>query len=80
MGGIKGTEMKYLLLCVTIVVASGCKPVGSPSAADEYTTRIIACAATAGYPGDYDEQADMRCRNGVNCEFHLPSCIPGGGK
>ena len=54
---------------------TGCQGVKSPTAADDYTTRIIACAATAGYPGAYDHAADMRCRNGVNCEFGLPSCV-----
>ncbi len=54
---------------------TGCRPATAPSAADDYETRIIACAATSGYPGAYDYAADMRCRNGVNCEFGLPSCV-----
>ncbi len=67
--------MVFVALCGVAHCGTGCKGVSSPSAADDYTTRIIACAATAGYPGAYDHAADLRCRNGVNCEFGLPSCV-----
>jgi len=70
--------MKYLLLLVVAAGALVACPVPPMSPeADAYTTAIIACAATAGYPGAYDYDSDMRCRNGVNCQFKLPSCIGG---
>lgn len=50
---------------------TGCLPASSPSVEDDYTTAIIACAATAGYPGAYDHAADMRCRADVDCKFGL---------
>lgn len=39
-----------------------------------YTTDIIACAATAGFPGAYDEQSDMACRAKVNCKYGVGPC------
>jgi hypothetical protein len=39
-----------------------------------YTTDIIACAALAGYPGLYDHEADMRCRDEVNCKYGVGPC------
>lgn len=54
---------------------SGCKPAQAPTDLEQaYTTEIIACAATAGYPGAYDERADMRCRAEVNCRYGLGPC------
>ncbi len=69
--------MKYLLLCALACVALAACPQASSPEADAYATAIIACAATSGYPGDYDRDADMRCRNEVNCRFMLPSCVGG---
>ncbi len=53
-------------LCGVAHCGSGCMPANSP---DSYETAIIACAATAGYPGAYDHEADMRCRDEVNERF-----------
>lgn len=54
--------------------------VGDP--AHDYATEIIACAATAGYPGAYDREADMRCRDDVNSRYELAgaSAKDGGAK
>lgn len=53
----------------------GCKPAQDVTEAERnYTTEIIACAATAGYPGAYDHAADMRCRAGVDCRYGLGPC------
>ena len=69
-----------LLFAACVMVAhcgAGCQEAASSlnDPAHNYATEIIACAATAGYPGAYDSNADMRCRNGVNCKYELPSCI-----
>ncbi len=53
----------------------GCMPANDPTQAERnYTTEIIACAATAGYPGAYDHESDMRCRAGVDCKYGLGPC------
>lgn len=50
----------------------GCMPAQAPTDLEQsYTTEIVACAATAGYPGDYDRAADMRCRHEVDCRYGL---------
>lgn len=58
--------------------SSGCAEFGKPQDPTEaernYTTEIIACAATAGYPGAYDHTADLRCRKGVDCRYGLGPC------
>lgn len=65
------------LLMFTGVVAlahcgTGCKPVQVPTTTEQaYTAEIVACAATAGYPGAYDEDADKRCRAEVNKRYGL---------
>ena len=58
---------------------SGCNAIQAPTTLEQsYTTEIVACAATAGYPGAYDEQADRRCRADVNCRYGLGACADGG--
>lgn len=59
----------------------GCAPsIPQPTEAERsYTTEIIACAATAGYPGAYDHESDMRCRAHVDCKYGVGPC-PDGGK
>ncbi len=52
---------------------TGCKPAVVPPV-EQYENAIIACAATAGFPGPYDHAADLACRNKVNCRFGLASC------
>lgn len=53
----------------------GCEPAKDPTALEQsYTTAIIACAATAGYPGAYDHAADMRCRAQVDCVYGVAPC------
>lgn len=78
-----------MLVCLGIIAGlaavanceSGCAAFGQgPTTTEQsYTTEIVACAATAGYPGAYDRASDMRCRDQVNCRYGLPSC-PDGGK
>ncbi len=54
---------------------TGCLPASEPQTArEEYENAIIACAATAGYPGAYDHESDMLCRAGVDCRFGLGPC------
>lgn len=56
-------------------VAHGCKPAQEPTQLEQnYTNDIIACAATAGYPGAYDHASDMRCRDQVNCKYGVGPC------
>lgn len=52
---------------------SGCMPAESPTET-AYTNEIVACAATAGYPGAYDHEADMRCRAAVDCKYLVGPC------
>lgn len=57
--------------------STGCAlPAATPEQVLErnYTTDIIACAATAGFPGAYDEASDMRCRAKVNCQYGVGPC------
>lgn len=55
---------------------SGCRPAQAPTDLERnYTTEIVACAATAGYPGVYDHAADMRCRAVVDCKYKLGPCL-----
>ena len=68
------------VFCGLVLVAncgSGCAlfegPHGPKTIEQLYTTAIVACAATAGYPGAYDRESDMRCRRKVDCDFELPS-------
>lgn len=56
---------------------TGCAPPASTPAQvleRNYTTDIIACAATAGFPGAYDEASDLRCRAKVNCTYGVGPC------
>lgn len=64
--------MKKLL--IVIVMLCGCKPASDVTQEDKYTTEIIACAATAGFPGAYDHAADMRCRHTVDCKYGVGPC------
>ncbi len=65
----------FIGVCMVAHCGTGCKPVQSPSTLEQsYTAEIIACAATAGYPGVYDHQADMRCRAAVDCKYGLGPC------
>ena len=60
----------FVGLCGVAHCSSGCQESQTPTESERnYTTRIIACAATAGYPGHYDEAADMRCRRQVDSEY-----------
>lgn len=69
----------FVGLCGVAHCGTGCQDAKDSLSdpAHNYATEIIACAATAGYPGAYDRSADMRCRNDVNCRYGLPSCIGG---
>lgn len=59
---------------------TGCLPAQAPTVEEQgYTADIVACAYFAGYPGPYDHQADMECRDKVNCRYHVGPC-PDGGK
>ncbi len=62
--------------CVSLAHCGlGCMPAQEPTQAERnYTTEIIACAATAGYPGAYDHESDMRCRAKVDCKYGLGPC------
>lgn len=69
--------MKYLL-CLLL---TGCALFNGPTPTTpeevvehNYTTEIVACAAMAGYPGDYDREADLRCRATVDCKYKLGPC------
>jgi hypothetical protein len=68
------------LFAATSQCGAGCKPVQDSltDPAHNYTTEIVACAATAGYPGAYDRAADMRCRDGVNRRYNLAGSADGG--
>ncbi len=74
----KKAFLAVLLFAGIVSVAhcgSGCLPANSPTVEEQsYTTAIIACAATAGYPGSYDRQADLRCRAEVDCDFGVAPC------
>jgi len=60
----------------------GCKPAQDSldDPAHNYATEIIACAATAGYPGAYDRDADMRCRGQVDAKYGVGFSRDGGTK
>lgn len=66
----------FVGLCGMAHCGAGCAEFNGATAtpAELYKTEIIACAQTSGYPGAYDHDADMRCRNEVNCRWGLPSC------
>ena len=70
----------YGLLAFAAIVGvahcgSGCKPAQAPNDLEQaYTAEIVACAATAGYPGAYDRDADLRCRAEVDCRYKLGPC------
>ncbi len=63
-------------LCGIAHCGTGCCPIYSApkTPQQQYEAAIIECAATSGYPGAYDYDTDMRCRNAVDCKFHMPSC------
>jgi hypothetical protein len=81
-GAVKG--LRDMLVCLAVFIGlcgvahcgTGCalfEGQGPKTTEQLYTTAIVACAATAGYPGAYDREADFRCRAKVDCEFKLPS-------
>ncbi len=74
----KRAAMAVLAFAAIVGVAhcgTGCKPAQAPNDLEQaYTTEIVACAATAGYPGAYDREADLRCRAEVDCRYKLGPC------
>lgn len=65
----------FIGACMVAHCGSGCMPAQGPHSMEQaYTAEIVACAATAGYPGAYDHEADMRCRRGVDCKYGLGPC------
>lgn len=60
----------------------GCKPAQDSldDPAHNYATEIIACAATAGYPGAYSYDSDMRCRDDVDRRYGVGRFRPDAGK
>jgi len=73
MQAAKATAAALLVLFGVTAVGhcgSGCLPAQGPTSAEQsYTTEIIACAATAGYPGNYSYESDMRCRDEVDRRY-----------
>ena len=78
MQAAKATAAALLVLFGVTAVGhcgTGCLPSQGPTSAEQsYTTEIIACAATAGYPGAYDRASDMACRHKVDCKYGLGAC------
>ena len=69
----------FIGACMVAHCGTGCQPAQDPTALEQgYTAEIVACAATAGLPGPYDHDADMKCRAKVDCKYKLGACADAG--